>query len=53
MLAIQKTIAFQKQRLKIKLIQYCVNSANSRAIVHLKFKGDLQAIVKLGTGKIT
>lgn len=49
----RNAIAFQKRRRKIELSRRGVSSADRRMTAYLKFKGDLQAIVKLETGKVT
>lgn len=49
----RNAIAFQKRCRKIELSRRGVSSADRRMTAYLKFKGDLQAIVKLETGKVT
>lgn len=49
----RNTIVFQKQCLKIELSGHAVSLTDRRMTTYLKFKGDLQAIVKLETGKVT
>lgn len=49
----RNAIAFQKRWLKIELSRRAVSPTDRRMTAYLKFKGDLQAIVKLETGKVT